>query len=138
MSKQRGQENFEKFVAFCDATELRGDTEKWLNDKGVLNRSAIAKELNIHRKAFTNNAQIIEALSQKDKDWGEVVRQRNIKELEQLNERANKKVMITEQRHSQMQKTIATLERENRALKAQLADVRTARETFLSMQKDFS
>ena len=53
--KEIGQQNYEKFVAFCAKVEENEETADWLNKDGNLNRKAIGEELGFNRKAFTES-----------------------------------------------------------------------------------
>ena len=136
--KEIGQQNYEKFVAFCAKVEENQETRDWLNKDGNLNRKAIGEELGINRKAFTENPHIAELLKAKDDVWGFEKKALSAKEQEERAERANNKVKQTERQHSILLEKLATTEKENRQLKAELAGMRGARTAFLEAQKDYN
>ena len=136
--KEIGQENYDKFVAFCTKVEENQETADWINREGNLNRSAIAEELGINRKAFRENPHIAELLKAKDDVWGFKKKALNAKEQAERADRANNKVKQTERQHSLLLEKLAVVEKENRQLKAELAGMRGARAAFLEARKDYN
>ena len=136
--KEIGQANYEKFVAFCTKVEENQETDDWLNNDGNLNRTAVAEELGINRKAFRENPKIAELLRAKDDVWGFKKKALNAKEQSERADRANNKVKQTERQHSLLLEKLAAAEKENRQLKAELAGMRGARTAFLEARKDYN
>ena len=136
--KEIGQENYDKFVAFCTKVEENQETADWLNRDGNLNRKAISEELGFNKKAFSENSQIVELLKAKDEVWGRKKKALHAKEQAERADRANNKVKMTERQHSILLEKLAVAEKENRQLKAELAGMRGARAAFLEARKDYN
>lgn len=139
--QEKAQQNYVRFSAWVGEREAQGDFLDYIRN-GKLNRSEVAKELDIGRSAFQQNPAIRKLTEELDRRWGahRPASPRSAVEESAARERANEKVKRTEVSNSKLLERIATLEQENRQLRHQLEEVkqfRTAREAFLATMKDF-
>ena len=136
MSKEIGNQNFEKFESWYAEREQLGDLKQYLNN-GKLNKSEIAKELGFGRSVWSQNAQVKDlasAINAKLAKKLSIVANKQTNEANHAREKANQKVAKTQADNSKLLQKIAMLEEENRQLKLQLnklEDFKTAREAFI-------
>lgn len=139
--QKKARQSFDRFSLWVAEREFHGDYLDYIR-RGKLNRSEVAKELDVGRSAFQQNPAIKNLAEELDHRWGfkKPTQPKSAAEEGAARERANEKVKRTEASNSKLLETIAMLEQENRQLRLQLDEMKqfkTAREAFLATMKDF-